>query len=760
MKSVSLTTPVRIAGQPVRVLFIANPDGRPRWVWPADARRPTFLSFYPAVTLRQRAFRLAVRLIFMLGLQRLVFSSVVIDRPEMAGESDWALFTGTTGPNRKEVLIRDRQTVVKIAVGPDSQDNLANEARTLKKLEGAKTPLPFVYPNLVHYADHRLSITRLADYGTWDTITPDHIEALRSLRAGFSEQGGLHTWPEWIATNERLTALEAGSDTRIPGRLLTDLLVLAAAFDPVRPVRYGLSHGDFTPWNTLRTDGRQLGIIDWELAREQTPVGYDYFHFHLQQGIMVERKSWSRIYADIHAGLTPLVKLAVFGSIRVNVDRYLRLYLLHHLTYYLSVYTRQEVWHPQIHWQLEVWRDALGDLTPSGHGRPQLIASLFAALAGVDYAVLKLGDGDPADLPPDSDLDILLSRTAAETLIARIQSFRGVDRVRIVRKSFMASLAIVLSNGQLLHLDLIWKLKRKATVFLEAATLIEGARVNAHGIRVVNERDTADYLRLFYGLNGQPIPEKYAVPGGELPVLPIQSNRGWQKWRNRFDYVQDTLLTAWRDRGFVVTFSGVDGAGKSTVIGEVTQLIDKRIRRPVKVLRHRPSVLPILSAYVHGKEGAEQRSVERLPRTGNNRNLLSSLLRFGYYFTDYLFGQAYVYVRYVLRGYAVVYDRYYYDFVLDARRSNIELPAIVPRLGLPLLMKPRYNFFLYADPDTILARKQELDRATIVDLTNRYRALFRDCQDRYPRHVFASVENVELAETLATVRETLQTSIK
>ncbi|MBK6497177.1 MAG: hypothetical protein IPG00_03010 [Saprospiraceae bacterium] len=37
------------------------------------------------------------------------------------------------------------------------------------------------------------------------------------------------------------------------------------------------------------------------------------------------------------------------------------------------------------------------------------------------------------------------------------------------------------------------------------------------------------------------------------------------------------------------------------------------------VLRHRPSILPIISAWKHGKEKAEAISASKMPRTGNNK---------------------------------------------------------------------------------------------------------------------------------------------
>ncbi|MDB9131736.1 phosphotransferase [Parabacteroides distasonis] len=49
---------------------------------------------------------------------------------------------------------------------------------------------------------------------------------------------------------------------------------------------FGLSHGDFCPWNMLQ-DGTKIRLIDWEMAANR-PLGYDLFlfiiHTHLVMG--------------------------------------------------------------------------------------------------------------------------------------------------------------------------------------------------------------------------------------------------------------------------------------------------------------------------------------------------------------------------------------------------------------------------------------------------------------------------------------------
>jgi thymidylate kinase len=161
--------------------------------------------------------------------------------------------------------------------------------------------------------------------------------------------------------------------------------------------------------------------------------------------------------------------------------------------------------------------------------------------------------------------------------------------------------------------------------------------------------------------------------------------------------------------------------------------------------------LPILSAWTKGKVRAEQQAAATLPRLGGNKNQLSSLVRFVYYYSDYLIGQFVIWALHIRRGDIVLYDRYYFDFINDSVRSNITLPPSLLRAGYQFLLQPELNFFLYADPDTILSRKQELDRTTIGMLTERYLTLFSELNSKNAQSSYIPLENRYLQETIHTV---------
>jgi hypothetical protein len=113
-----------------------------------------------------------------------------------------------------------------------------------------------------------------------------------------------------------------------------------------------------------------------------------------------------------------------------------------------------------------------------------------------------------------------------------------------------------------------------------------------------------------------------------------------------------------------------------------------------------------------------------------------------------------------LRGKIVLYDRYYFDFIADARRSNIQLPKSVTETGYHFLMKPEFNFFLYAAPEKILSRKKELSYHSICDLTSEYSSLFSKLERKNQRVKYLAIENNDLDVTLGTIMNTIITEMK
>ena len=115
-----------------------------------------------------------------------------------------------------------------------------------------------------------------------------------------------------------------------------------------------------------------------------------------------------------------------------------------------------------------------------------------------------------------------------------------------------------------------------------------------------------------------------------------------------------------------------------------------------------------------------------------------------------MMGQAVIWLKHTRRGHVVLYDRYYFDFINDSRHSNIGLPTRFTRALYALVNKPQLNFFLYADRQEILRRKQELS-ASITQFTQDYQTLFSQREARYRHSHYVPIQNHDLDDKLELI---------
>lgn len=87
----------------------------------------------------------------------------------------------------------------------------------------------------------------------------------------------------------------------------------------------GAWHGDLTPWNLL-TSNRGVGLIDWEFAADDVPVGFDVCHFHTQVGM--ELRGLDAADALDRAAALAAADLASLGQSPTSATAVWRLYLI------------------------------------------------------------------------------------------------------------------------------------------------------------------------------------------------------------------------------------------------------------------------------------------------------------------------------------------------------------------------------------------------------------------------------------------------
>jgi thymidylate kinase len=766
----------------VTLLTINNADGTPRWIWNANSNHPLFLKFYNISSKKAFVFATLIKLVFALKLQKLVFKKMsyyfsVLDNPVFDCSTNWVLFTGTIGPNRKAVLYANN-SFYKIAITPNASQLIRREYDVLEKINPVISS--FEIPKATIISKDIVQLNDVSKNGERiKKITSNHLAALLEF---YTVEKQTIKVGDWDLFNSLKNDFRSINDPRIPKNLTRKINTILDTIPDNELIELSLSHGDFTPWNMYQKKDK-LAIYDWELAQFDRPKAFDYFHFIIQNGILVNHESWEKIYADIRK-----IDNNSFASIFFNYDleelnNYLKYYLLINCMQYLKIYSEQKNWHIQIDWLFQVWNEGFNIFVTNEYSsRELIIMDIFDSIQNQEYAALKFQNGFPEKLSLNSDIDLVIDKKMNDSILKTLQRHDLVSKVTFSKKSFMNSIQILTNDADMLSLDLIWQLKRRNFEILDAKKIIHTSFTNNYGIKNASSLYTARYVVLFYILNGAKIPKKYLIyqeafanskktidfiikdyfdnskKSKQLLLNYINSNKqnkGINHIKNTINYCLDTIKNYQDNKGFIVTFSGVDGAGKSTVIENIAFRIEKQLRKPVKILRHRPSILPILSVWTKGKEKAHQDAISSLPRQGKNGSFVSSFLRFTYYYSDYLFGQFVIYFKYTSRGYVVIYDRYYFDFINDSKRSNIVLPKIISKLGYYLLLKPKFNFFLFADANVILNRKKELTKATIEELTKEYSVLFDSLSVKSNSSIYESINNEELDVTLNHIVKTI-----
>lgn len=160
-----------------------------------------------------------------------------------------------------------------------------------------------------------------------------------------------------------------------------------------------------------------------------------------------------------------------------------------------------------------------------------------------------------------------------------------------------------------------------------------------------------------------------------------------------------------RPPGLFVVLVGPDGVGKSTTAQNVAQIL-RMFHRVVSHhhLGFRPSVLP-----TRQNLGLPERSAQGNgpPKGGPDR---MGFVRLLYYTLDYVLGY-FIKIRPVLqRNGIVLVERYYYDYLIGARRNPIvETPLWVVRVLFRVIIpKPDVVVLLSNDPEVIRRRRDEL----------------------------------------------------
>ncbi|MGA7342876.1 MAG: hypothetical protein WBE72_06290 [Terracidiphilus sp.] len=168
-----------------------------------------------------------------------------------------------------------------------------------------------------------------------------------------------------------------------------------------------------------------------------------------------------------------------------------------------------------------------------------------------------------------------------------------------------------------------------------------------------------------------------------------------------------------RPSGLWVSFLGPDGSGKSSVIARYVPSMEPYFRG-VRQFHLRPGLL-------RGTAAAQIPNTD--PHGQEPRGWLASTAKALYFWADYTLGYWFRVRPLLARSQLVVFDRYYHDLPIDARRFRYGGPRWLARLIARLIPLPDLMLVLDAPPDLLQARKQEVTAEESVRQSEAYRAV-------------------------------------
>jgi thymidylate kinase len=163
-----------------------------------------------------------------------------------------------------------------------------------------------------------------------------------------------------------------------------------------------------------------------------------------------------------------------------------------------------------------------------------------------------------------------------------------------------------------------------------------------------------------------------------------------------------------------LSFLGCDGSGKSAVIAGVTERLEKQ-----GVVVTRGHWRPV----AFGGENSEgARVTADDPHGQKPRGMVSSVLKLGWLWLNWWVGWFRFLGKQSEAG-VVLFDRYHADLLVDPRRYRYGGPMALARLASRLMPQPDVVVFLDAEPEVLLARKQEVSREALATAREKYLVL-------------------------------------
>lgn len=194
--------------------------------------------------------------------------------------------------------------------------------------------------------------------------------------------------------------------------------------------------------------------------------------------------------------------------------------------------------------------------------------------------------------------------------------------------------------------------------------------------------------------------------------------------------------------GLSIAILAPDGGGKTTIIEGVSSLvsgsfhgIDKRYIRP--------RLFKNLGSYKVFNP-SEESSSNPNPHDKPLNNPIKSIIRFLFYNLDYQIGTILDINIKKVKKKLIIFDRYYFDYYVDLKRFQYNMPEWLPRVFSWSIPNPNIIFVLDAPAEVLYKRKQELP----IEELRRQRNAYYNLKN--------NVKNVVVIDATKTIEEVVE----
>lgn len=491
--------------------IINNKDGMPKWIWSGKSRKPFFLKYYNIENQSSFVFASLIKLVFFLKLQKYFYikKRYFVDNESNSFfnlNTDWAIFSETIDTNNRVTLFANN-SFYKIAMTPVVEKLLENEHSILEKIN--TLPSSFVIPESTKISNSILQLSQISNKRkNAEEITSTHLKTFLEIN-DFQKKSIKVT--DWKLLNDLKKDFHKINNQRIPKNIILKINKILDSISSEEYVDINFSQGNFTQWNTYNNN-EKLGVCNWELARFDMPKAFDYFHFIMQNGILSENKSCSKIYTEIKDNCCGEFSIELFNFDLDELKKYLKWYLLINCMTFLKFFDSQYRWDNKIKRQFQVWNEGLNLFLGTTFTNNQLVVmDLFDSIQNEEYASFDFANTFQEQLISASDYDIVSSKNLNSKLINFFKNHSLILKTIESKKTFMNTFQVFVKDSSMFSVDLIWQLKRKNIEFMNIKELTGNNIINEYGIRKVSNINVSRFITLFYLLNGNKFPVKYKI---------------------------------------------------------------------------------------------------------------------------------------------------------------------------------------------------------------------------------------------------------